>query len=177
MEAVAESAAAGPVTVGLEMCDACGGGDSVGGNEILLCDGLGCGKNYHQKCVIPHVLKVPEGVWLCTSCSESGNEVDPEALEQYAREAAAKAAEAEVRRKLLGNDGGKGFDNRGGNMLMCNGCLDRCHVQCLEKDLEKQRERWASWRCLGCKLCESCGQDGTKARLAICDVCESRGGN
>ncbi len=32
--------------------------------------------------------------------------------------------------------------------------------------------QWASWRCHGCKLCEGCGQDGTKIRLAICDVCD-----
>lgn len=45
-------------------------------------------------------------------------------------------------------------------------------MQCLDKPLEKMRERWADWKCLGCKLCEACGQDGTKLRIAVCDVCD-----
>ena len=57
-------------------------------------------------------------------------------------------------------------------MLMCSGCLDRCHLQCLDKPLEKLPAQWSSWMCLGCKTCEGCGKDGSKIRLAICDVCD-----
>ena len=31
-------------------CTCCGGGESTEGNEILLCDGLNCANNYHQRC-------------------------------------------------------------------------------------------------------------------------------
>jgi hypothetical protein len=154
--------------VGTELCATCGGGDSLPGNEILLCDGLDCGQCYHQKCHSPNVAAVPENEWLCAKCVASGNVVDPEAIAQME---AQKAAEAEAAAKAFGRTAG-GFDGRGGDMLMCNGCLDRCHMQCLEKPLEKHRERWEKWRCLGCKLCEGCGQDGMKIRLAVCDVCD-----
>ena len=149
-----------------EYCTLCGSGDSFPGNEILLCDGIGCGTSYHQKCVTPAVLAVPEGTWLCRKCVKTGNPVDPEVEKQM-------AAEAEARRRAGGNFAvSGGFDGQGGEMLMCGGCLDRCHLQCLEKPLERRTELWSSWRCLGCKLCEGCGQDGQKIRLAICDVCD-----
>ena len=59
-------------------CTCCGGGESTEGNEILLCDGLNCANNYHQRCCNPPVAAVPEGAWLCPSCVARGNEIDPE---------------------------------------------------------------------------------------------------
>lgn len=38
---------------GDERCAVCGDGDDAAGNEILLCDGNGCGKAYHQHCLQP----------------------------------------------------------------------------------------------------------------------------
>ena len=55
----------------------------------------------------------------------------------------------------------------------CSGCLDLFHLECLEKPLDKKPERWASWRCLACKACEVCQQDGSKTRLAVCDICDN----
>lgn len=59
-------------------CATCGGGESATGNEILLCDGLNCGNSFHQQCMDPPALEVPEGAWLCPACCENGNIVDPE---------------------------------------------------------------------------------------------------
>ena len=62
----------------------CGGGESVEGNEILLCDGLACANNYHQQCCNPPVPSVPEGAWLCPTCVANGNVVDPQARSRSA---------------------------------------------------------------------------------------------
>ena len=35
---------------------------------MLLCDG--CDKGYHTKCLVPPLLQVPEGEWLCAVCVE-----------------------------------------------------------------------------------------------------------
>ena len=253
-------------------CSVCHGGDAELGNDILICDGLGCGKTFHQRCHKPSVLEVPENEWLCAECVRSGNQVDPAALAEMAaqQQVLAKqrglAAEAEEhyaswlpkpgsmraaiiealregiterdeicefvtrqpehasqhRRAILdscGKEKGRevplfdqdetrykltregrlalgrsepsdlsewqqsqgslaaparvgGFDGAGGDMLMCGSCLDRCHLQCHWTALESRRDLWPSWKCLGCKQCESCGEDGTKVRLAICDVCD-----
>ena len=51
-----------------QVCVACGGGDSIEGNELLLCDG--CDRGGHQVCVDIPVLP-PEGVgWYCDNCAE-----------------------------------------------------------------------------------------------------------
>ena len=84
-------------------CTLCGGGESEAGNEILLCDGKDCVGCYHQKCVDPPVLEVPEGAWLCSTCVSSGNEVDPEVIEDE-RKAEECAGGAESTR-VLTNDG------------------------------------------------------------------------
>ena len=57
-------------------CVACGGGESVQGNEILLCDGKGCEFASHQKCCDPPLETVPAGAWLCVGCVASGNAAD-----------------------------------------------------------------------------------------------------
>ena len=61
-----------------DYCTKCGGGDSLEGNELLICDGLGCTRQYHlQQCLETPLQSVPEGVWLCPTCVNSGNAVDP----------------------------------------------------------------------------------------------------
>lgn len=61
------------------ICTECGGGDSIAGNDILLCDGLNCLRCYHQQCC--GEADVPAGAWLCSTCVAAGNGVDPRALE------------------------------------------------------------------------------------------------
>ena len=43
-----------------EACAACGGTDTHPGNEIMLCDGDGCDGAWHQLCLRPAVVDVPE---------------------------------------------------------------------------------------------------------------------
>jgi uncharacterized Zn finger protein (UPF0148 family) len=57
-------------------CTVCGGSESEGTNEILLCDGVGCVSCYHQQCCTPPMLEIPEGSWLCPTCVTNGNLVD-----------------------------------------------------------------------------------------------------
>ena len=52
-------------TSGPDYCHVCGGGVSEEGNTILLCDG--CDVAVHQSCYA--VRTVPEGSWLCATCS------------------------------------------------------------------------------------------------------------
>ena len=75
-------------------CMTCGGGESTSGNEILLCDGLRCANNFHQQCMNPPVLEVPEGAWLCPTCVGNGNVIDPEVLEDGAASPHSTAREA-----------------------------------------------------------------------------------
>ena len=56
-----------------EACAKCGEADDAAGNEILLCDGVGCNRGFHQRCLKPALLEVPEGAWLCPHCKKEGN--------------------------------------------------------------------------------------------------------
>ena len=62
------------------LCEVCGLAHSKAGDQMLLCDGLRCGRSYHQRCCTPPVAEVPEGSWLCSGCVAADNEVDPDAL-------------------------------------------------------------------------------------------------
>jgi len=84
-------------------CTQCGGGDSLPGNEILLCDGLNCDHCFHQRCCEPHVASVPEGSWLCQSCEAKGNQVDPQVLEDARNAQEAMGGEECIR--VVRNDG------------------------------------------------------------------------
>ena len=84
-------------------CTLCGGGESIEGNEILLCDGQHCVGCYHQKCCTPPVTEVPEGSWLCSTCVANGNIVDPEVLEDERK--AEECAGGEESTVVLCNDG------------------------------------------------------------------------
>ena len=50
-------------------CRHCGGGDDSEGNDILLCDGVGCPEAWHMQCLTPRLRNVPKGLWLCPTCS------------------------------------------------------------------------------------------------------------
>jgi len=73
------------------------------GNEILLCDGWHCQNNFHQRCIDPPVEEVPEGAWLCPACVSSGNQIDPEVLEDARLADQTRGGEEEV--LVLTNDG------------------------------------------------------------------------
>ena len=81
-------------------CALCGNGDSKPGNEILLCDGLHCVCCYHQQCVRPPMEDVPAGSWLCSSCTATGNIVDPE-IKEDARMAKVRATKRAVAELML----------------------------------------------------------------------------
>ena len=61
------------------MCSLCGSADSLPGNLIVFCDGVSCGRCFHQMCLTPALVDVPEGSWLCRACARSGNRVNPDA--------------------------------------------------------------------------------------------------
>lgn len=52
-----------------DFCQVCDGTDTGHSNDILLCDGEGCNKGYHQACLRPKVKVAPEGEWLCPDCA------------------------------------------------------------------------------------------------------------
>mmetsp|Transcript_30174 Transcript_30174/g.97025 ORF Transcript_30174/g.97025 Transcript_30174/m.97025 type:complete len:361 (+) Transcript_30174:170-1252(+) len=56
------------VVVSNANCAGCGDGDDVQGNEILLCDGPGCGAAYHLKCLPRPLAVIPPGDWFCPAC-------------------------------------------------------------------------------------------------------------
>ena len=52
-----------------EACSTCGGVHTSKSNAMLLCDGPGCEQAFHQQCLVPPLQCVPEGDWLCSTCS------------------------------------------------------------------------------------------------------------
>ena len=50
-----------------EVCETCGVGTWVVGNELLLCDG--CPKAYHTQCLDQPLEGVPVGDWFCSAVS------------------------------------------------------------------------------------------------------------
>ena len=53
-------------------CAVCGGHHAA--DKVLLCDGPGCGKEYHMFCLKPKLTKPPEGVWIGPCCSSDGSD-------------------------------------------------------------------------------------------------------
>ena len=66
----AAAAAAAPETDS-EVCCGCALAVWAPGNEMLLCDGPGCQGAYHLSCLSPPLGAVPEGNWLCPSCTRA----------------------------------------------------------------------------------------------------------
>ena len=50
-------------------CSTCGGTHTSKSNAMLLCKGPGCKQAFHQQCLVPPLQRVPEGKWLCSTCS------------------------------------------------------------------------------------------------------------
>ena len=50
-------------------CSTCGGTHTSKSNAMLLCKGPGCKQAFHQQCLVPPLQYVPEGKWLCSTCS------------------------------------------------------------------------------------------------------------
>ena len=84
-----------------EACAECGRTAAWPGNDILLCDGAGCDGAFHQLCLRPALVDVPEGEWLCSRCAP------PTAAGAAAEDAAAAPTTAEVGglRRLPRSDG------------------------------------------------------------------------
>lgn len=60
-------------------CPICG---EVGDmSTLLLCDGEGCDAEYHMTCLTPELKKVPDGEWLCPTCSSERMKKDLMELE------------------------------------------------------------------------------------------------
>ena len=85
------------------VCAVCGGGESVVGNAIMLCDGP-CSLAFHQLCV--KVSEVPRGDWSCQDCTAGRPSAYADGDSQRGRGgrggrnsvSAAKAAKAGVKR-------------------------------------------------------------------------------
>lgn len=67
-------------------CSGCGGkrDNSAKDEPVLLCDGIGCSREYHLGCTDPRLLEVPEGDYFCVDCGADGTTAQ---LEQYFDEA------------------------------------------------------------------------------------------
>jgi len=79
------------------VCMQCRSGDDAPWNQIMLCDGQGCGGAYHMDCLPYDLGEVPEGDWLCPDCERDGPPgvgLAAEAAAAAAAEVAAKAAKA-----------------------------------------------------------------------------------
>jgi hypothetical protein len=64
-----------PVPSSGSKCAVCNDGNNKKDNMILLCDTDGCPLEYHQKCLQPQVLEIPDTDWFCPPCwKKKGNE-------------------------------------------------------------------------------------------------------
>lgn len=55
-------------THGANRCAKCGDNDVESDNQLLLCDGEGCGRAFHMQCLPVPLGSVPEGQWFCPEC-------------------------------------------------------------------------------------------------------------
>ena len=66
------------------VCAGCGGrkNEELKNDPIVLCDGKGCGREYHLQCCLPPLTleEVPVGAYLCIDCDPDGTSAQ---LEQY----------------------------------------------------------------------------------------------
>jgi len=53
-----------------DVCGVCGDGESIQGNKIVFCDGVGCNIAVHELCYGLMKTGVPEGDWFCKPCSK-----------------------------------------------------------------------------------------------------------
>ena len=101
-------------------CVQCHLSTSCDDNDLLLCDGAGCFRAVHQKCVHPHVGQedLHEDVdWFCPFCSALGEWVHYAQVEylgddyvDYQREKARRAKERAKKDRRRSGDGGEADD-------------------------------------------------------------------
>lgn len=51
------------------VCEACGWGEDEVGNDLLVCEAVGCTRGYHLRCLQPALKSVPRRQWVCPECS------------------------------------------------------------------------------------------------------------
>jgi CXXC zinc finger domain len=54
------------------VCGVCGMDEESKNDTIVLCDGPGCGQEFHMQCCRPALMTVPEGDFFCFDCSTNG---------------------------------------------------------------------------------------------------------
>lgn len=55
------------------VCSVCGMDEESRNDTIVLCDGPGCGQEFHMQCCRPALMSVPEGDFYCFDCSANGS--------------------------------------------------------------------------------------------------------
>ena len=76
-------------------CEQCNYSTSVEGCELLLCDGPGCERAYHQLCLQPKLLQLPpeEEKWFCPHCTTpTAPDARPNSTAQSSKAAGKKVA-------------------------------------------------------------------------------------
>eukprot|EP00937_MAST-01D_sp_MAST-1D-sp2_P002500 g2500.t1 len=117
------------------VCVECKDGNSLVGNEILVCEGdqmFGCSNAYHLQCLDPPLGSVPEGQWFCPTC----------APKHRAATEAVKCAKC-----------GDGLSVPGNEILICEGdqlfgCTRAYHQKCLDPPLKEIPS--GEWLCPHC---------------------------
>ena len=56
------------------VCIHCQLGDSLPGNDIVLCDSPDCADGWHLRCLRPRLAAVPVGRWKCPRCTRRHRE-------------------------------------------------------------------------------------------------------
>jgi len=127
------------------ICTTCGEGWWVEGNWMLLCDGPGCERAFHTKCLRPALDAVPEGEWLCPTCARSANEDEDSACQVCAQTWWAE----------------------GNEMLLCDGagCERAYHTTCLVPALDAVPQ--GDWLCPSC-ICKMVAAPVTSPVIAPC---------
>ena len=146
-------------------CAACRGADSHPGNEIMLCDGDGCDSAWHQLCLRPAVIDVPEGAWHCPRCAAPSeawmdqSDAGTEEMDEGEDEDEQLGEVEEVECRLDGGEEGeecavcRGTDSQPGNEIMLcdgDGCDSAWHQLCLQPaviDVPEGDEAWLCPRC------------------------------
>jgi hypothetical protein len=105
-------------------CIVCGGLNDE--DKILLCDGDGCGGQYHLACLRPALTRIPEEDWFCPRCSaRSGvgrgvgsgvGKAEDKAVGKASGKASGKAV-GKVGGKAVGKAGGKAVGKAGGKAI------------------------------------------------------------
>jgi hypothetical protein len=106
-----------------KVCAWCGGEKEDKGNKILKCDGEGCGRSRHMRCLPVPLSKVPTGGWLCPQCDQASQCCN-----------------------WCGKD-----EEEGNTILLCDGegCGGAWHMRCLPFPLDEVPE--GDWLCPECR--------------------------